>query len=159
MSQKLSSWEKLAFLSAACLLVLGGFLGLEAGTLGRYLSFRPIFVTDLWRILFSRGLQFPYFWNGILLSGVGPSLAFWPWSFKTQLPELRGGSNPMLLATWSPRSSLTTWSPYKQLPQRLKASLLRSSYKSSDPLLSTLPANPGFRWTHAGMHTYTTPTS
>ena len=35
------------------------------------------------------------------------------------------------------------WPPHKQLLQRLKASLLRSPYKSSDPLLSTLPANQG----------------
>lgn len=143
-----------------------GFLGLKAGTRGRQLSASPSFVTDLWRSLgkplFSGGLQFPNLWNGVGLEppvslrgqGDSQSLLSWPWSFRTQLPELRWQVF-QLLATWSPRSPLTTWSPSQQLPQRLKPSLLRSSYKSSDPLLSTLSAKPGFKWMLTAMCTHT----
>lgn len=62
---------------------------------------------------------------------------------------------PGLLATWSPRSFLTTWSPYKQLASKIKG-------LSAEIFLQILwstpfhPAcQPGFKWKHAGMCTYT----
>lgn len=103
--------------------------------------------------------------SGVLVSGAGlePLLGHCPGgqsilglqAFKTQLPGGGVVTVPVLLAIWPPRSPVIMWPPHKQLLQRLKASLLRSPYKSSDPLLSTLPANQGPNGccTHACTHT------
>lgn len=142
--------------------ILGRLLGLRGRNTGLYLCFNPSSEADLSpvlaQVLFllrASVSQSSIQWDACFRvcfgattvsqrgQGASPSLDFGLPSFKTQLPGAGVAVIPALLAIWPPRSSLTMWPPFKQLLQRLKASLLRSSYKSLDPLLSTLPANRG----------------
>lgn len=63
--------------------------------------------------------------------------------FQVSVAWLRGGSSPSASGFLASKVIPDNVVSIQQLLRRLKASLLRSSYKSSDPLLSSLPANQG----------------